>query len=219
MSITATVYIEHDMLSLGPTLRSLDGVEIEVISQGTTNPGEQFFPFLLEYPDRAELEAVLDEDPTVETYRRIDWTDGTGLYRIEHTPETKLISTIVTEVDGFLAHTETRETGWLVRLLLPDRPAMNEIWEYATAEGISIDVIEIYGNRDADGTNSYGLTDQQETALLVAHREGYFDEPRGASLEDIAAELDLSSTAISGRLRRGMRNLVSATIAEELVAE
>lgn len=219
MSITATVYIEHEMLSLGPTLRSLDGVEIEVISQGTTNPGERFFPFLLEYPDRAELEAVLDEDPTVAAYRRIDWTDGTGLYRIEHTPETKLISTIVTEVDGFLAHTETRETGWLVRLLLPDRPAMNEIWEYATAEGISIDVIEIYGNRDADGKNSYGLTDQQETALLVAHREGYFDEPRGASLEDIAAELDLSSTAISGRLRRGMRNLVSATIADELVAE
>ena len=217
--MTATVYIEHDMIALGPTLRRLDGVTIEVISQGTTNPGGKFFPFVIEYPDRTDLEAALDADPTVKAFRRIEWTDGTGLYRIEHTPETKLISTIVADVDGFLAHTETKGTGWLVRLLLPDRSAMNEIWEYATSEGISIDVIEMYGNRDADGTTSYGLTDQQETALLVAFQEGYFDEPRGASLEEIAAELDLSSTAISGRLRRGMRNLVSATIAEELVVE
>ncbi len=216
MSVTATVFIEHEKIALGPTLRALPAVEFEVISQGTTDPGETFFPFLVRYGDRAELEGALDDDPTVEAYESIDWSDGIGLYRIEHTPEAKLISSAVTRVNGFLVHTETKGTGWTVKLLLPDRAAMNEIWKYATDEGITLDVIEIYGNRDLDDEGSYGLTPEQETALQVAYREGYFDEPRRASLEEIADELDLSSTAISGRLRRGMRNLVGGTIAEDI---
>ena len=219
MSVTATIYVEHELIALSPTLHSLPGVHIEVIDQGTTNPGETFFPFLVEYDDRAELEAALDGDRTVAAYELVDWTDGSGIYSIEHTPETKLVSSVVTSVNGYLAHTETRGTGWLVRLLLPDRSGLNTIWEYAAEEGIDLELIEVYGNHDAGGESSYGLTDQQKAALRVAFREGYFDEPRGASLEEIADEMDLSSTAISGRLRRGMRNLVAATIADELAVE
>lgn len=219
MSVTATIYVEHELIALSPTLRSLQSVEIEVISQGTTAPGETAFPFRIEYDDRDELETALEEDPTVEAYELVDWTDGSGIYSIEHTAETKLVSTVVTSVNGYLAHTETKGTGWLVRLLLPDRSGLNTIWEYAAEEGIDLELIEVYGNHDAGGESSYGLTDQQKAALLVAFREGYFDEPRGASLEEIATEMDLSSTAISGRLRRGMRNLVAATIADELAAE
>lgn len=219
MSVTATIYVEHEMIALSPTLRTLQSVEIEVISQGTTAPGETSFPFRIEYDDREELETALEDDPTVEAYELVDWTDGSGIYSIEHTPETKLVSTVVTSVNGYLAHTETKGTGWLVRLLLPDRSGLNTIWEYAAEEGIDLELIEVYGNHDAGGESSYGLTDQQKAALRVAFREGYFDEPRGASLEEIAAQMDLSSTAISGRLRRGMRNLVAATIADELPVE
>jgi len=219
MSLTATVYIEHDMIALVPTLRTLPAVHIEVISRGTTNPGDTFFPFLIEYPDRSELEGALEEDPTVEEYNLIDWTEETGIYYIEHAPEVKLISTVVTDVNGFLVHTETQEQGWLVRLLLPSRAALNTIWEYAREEDIDMDVMEIYGNQDAGGESSYGLTEEQKTTLRVAFGEGYFDEPRSASLEDIAVEMDLSSTATSGRLRRGMRNLVATTIAADMKRE
>jgi predicted DNA binding protein len=215
MSLTATLYIEHDLVALVPTLRALQDVRIEVISQGTTNPGNTFFPFLIDFDDRVALEDVLDEDPTVARYELVDWTDNSGIYYIEHTPETKLISTAVADVNGVMLHTETRDEGWLVRLLLPERAALNTIWEWTTDEDIDVEVMEIYGNQDAGGDTSFGLTDEQEAALTTALREGYFDEPRSASLEEIAEEMDLSSTAVSGRLRRGMRNLVAATIAAD----
>lgn len=213
MSITATVHIRHDRLALVPTLRALPAVAIEVISQGTTDPGESAFPFLIDYHDREELDDALSGDPTVAAYELVDWTDSTGIYYIEHTPETKLISTVVTDVNGYLVHTETERDGWLARLLLPDRAALNTIWEYADAEDISLEIIEIYGNEAAGGEGTFGLTPEQHDALTVAYRRGYFSEPREVSLEEIAAEMDLSSTAISGRLRRGMRNLIAATIA------
>lgn len=215
MSITAKVHIKHDRLALVPTLRNLDGVEIRVITQGNTNPGTTVFPFLIEYNDRTELERVLDDDPTINSYELVDWTDGTGIYYIEHTPETKLISTVVTDVNGFLVHTETKGNGWLVRLLLPGRAALNTIWTYANENDISLTILEMYGNNDVGGKASYGLTNEQKAAMKIAYEMGYFHEPRDISLTGVADEIGLSSTAMSGRLRRGMRNLIAATLADD----
>lgn len=214
MSVTATIHIEHERLALVPTLRTLNDINIRVITQGTTAPGATNFPFLIKYDDQTELEARLAEDPTVKRYELVDWSDGTGIYYIAHTPETLLISTVVTDVNGFLAHTETKGNGWLARLLLPDREALSEIWEFARENDISLDIIEIYGNEDAEAGESYGLTDEQTEALRTAYEEGYFGEPRDISLDEVASAMGLSSTAVSGRLRRGMRNLIAATVAE-----
>lgn len=212
MSITTKIHIEHERLALVPTLQNLEDITIRVITQGNTDPGSTVFPFLVEYHDRERLEEMLDTDPTVQSYELVDWTEQTGIYYIEHTPETKLISSVVTDVNGFLVHTETKGNGWLVRLLLPDREALNTIWEYANENDISLDIIEIYGNTDTGGESSYGLTDEQRTALITAYENGYFGEPRDISLNEVAEEIELSSTAMSGRLRRGMRNLIAATI-------
>lgn len=214
MSVTATIHIEHERLALVPTLRTLDDIDIRVITQGTTAPGATNFPFLITYDDQAELEARLAADPTVREYELVDWSDGTGIYYIAHTPETLLISNVVTDVNGILAHTETKGNGWLARLLLPDREALSEIWEFATEHNISFEILEIYGDDDTGPGESYGLTDEQTTALQTAYEEGYFEEPREISLDEVASVMDLSSTAVSGRLRRGMRNLIAATIAD-----
>jgi len=215
MSITTKIHIEHERLALVPTLQNLEDIAIRVITQGNTDPGSTVFPFLIDYHDRERLEETLDNDPTVQSYELVDWTDQTGIYYIEHTPETKLISSVVTDVNGFLVHTETKGNGWLVRLLLPDREALNTIWEYANENDISLDIIEIYGNTDTGGESSYGLTDEQRIALITAYENGYFGEPRDISLNEVAAEIGLSSTAMSGRLRRGMRNLIAATIIDK----
>ncbi|MFC5972126.1 helix-turn-helix domain-containing protein [Halomarina salina] len=214
MSITVTIHISHDRLALVPTLGRLADVTMEVIPHGNTNPGATVFPFRIDYPDPEALEAALDDDPTVEAYDLIDRTGDQSIYYIEHSAETRLISTVVTDVNGFLLHTETTGNGWFVRLLLPDRSALNEIWNYASDQDITLDIIEIYANEDAGGETSYGLTEHQRTALALAYERGYFEEPRDVSLDDLASEMDLSSTAMSGRLRRGIRNLLAATIAE-----
>lgn len=215
MSITAKVRIEHEKLALVPTLQRLDDVTIRVVAQGNTAPGTTVFPFLIQYDERGELERTFDQDPTVEEYKLIDWTDRTGIYYIEHTDETKLISTVVTDVNGFLAHTETKGESWIARLLLPDRDALNTVWEFARDHDIELDIIEIYGNDEAGTDTSYGLTDEQLAALRTAYASGYFDEPRDVALDEIGEEMGLSSTAISGRLRRGMRNLIDATLIKE----
>ena len=215
MSLTVTLHLEHDRLALVPTLSALEDVAIEVVPQGNTNPGTAEFPFLVEYPDRTAVERTFDADPTVDDYELIEWGDGTGLYYIEHAAETKLVSSAVSDANGYLVHTESQDNGWLVRLLLPDRAALNSVWEYAIAHDIDLDIVEIYRNEHAGTDSSYGLTEEQRAALVVAYEQGYFVEPRELSLDALAEEMDLSSTAMSGRLRRGMRNLIAATLVGE----
>ncbi len=211
MSITTKLHLRHDRLALVPTLQNLDNVEISVITQGMTDPGRTAFPFFVRYDDRAQLERAFDEDETVGDYDLVDWTGGRGIYYVEYAPDAKLISTVVADVNGVVVDMETERGGWTARLVLPDRSALAEVWEYAAEHGISLDIAEIYGNDDVTGERSYGLTDEQRATLLLAYDRGYFAEPRETDLGGIADEMGLSSTAASGRLRRGVRNLIAAT--------
>lgn len=58
-----------------------------------------------------------------------------------------------------------------------------------------------------------GLSDPQYEALRIAYERGYFAIPRQVSLDDIAAELDISASAASERLRRAQTQLIQETVA------
>jgi predicted DNA binding protein len=214
MSITAKVYLEHPNLALVPTIRRVPDAQIRVIMQGTTDPGATAFPFLIDHPEPEAVETALSADPTVAHYECIDRTGAVGIYRIEHSSEARLISSVVTRAHGLLMRTETEDGGWVVHLLLPDREALNAVWTYAGDQEMRLDIIEIYTNESADGAQSYGLTMPQREAIQTAFARGYFNEPRDISLTELADEMGLSSTAMSGRLRRGLRNLIGATIGD-----
>ncbi|SDY15299.1 HTH DNA binding domain-containing protein [Halobellus clavatus] len=58
-----------------------------------------------------------------------------------------------------------------------------------------------------NGENS-GLIKKQQELLAIAYSNGYFDKPREMTLQEIAEELDISTSAASGRLRRGVKKLI-----------
>lgn len=211
MSVTAVAHIVHDRLALAPTLRSLDGLNINVVTETTTDPNTNRFPFVVNYANQQEFETALSRDPTVNEFALIDWAEEVGTYYLSHTEETVLISTIVTRVDGMLTRAWSSDGGWRIELLLPDRRALTRIWEYAQESEMQFNIMSVYQDQTISN-NRYGLTPEQRVALQTALSQGYFDEPRESSLSDIAAELGISSTATSGRLRRGLKNLLSATI-------
>lgn len=57
------------------------------------------------------------------------------------------------------------------------------------------------------------LTARQREVLEIAYEMGYFDVPRSASTETVAAELDLDTSTVSEHLQRAERNLISTVIA------
>lgn len=64
-----------------------------------------------------------------------------------------------------------------------------------------------------------GLTSEQYEALTEAIQYGYFEIPRDISLVELAAELDISHQALSERLRRAYRTLISEETKDEMMAD
>ena len=58
-----------------------------------------------------------------------------------------------------------------------------------------------------------GLTDHQHEALRMAYELGHFDIPRQASLVEVGAELEISGSSVSERLRRAQVQLIEETVA------
>lgn len=63
------------------------------------------------------------------------------------------------------------------------------------------------------------LTDRQATALEVAYRRGYFDWPRGASAEEVADALGVSSPTLLQHLRTAERKVLDGVFEPESASE
>ena len=217
MSLIAVVDVSHPDLALTETIHAAPAVTIRVVPHSGTDPDTGMFFFLVESETGAfsTFESALEADPTVAESLLVSETETTRIYRLRHTPGTKLITPETSEVGGLMLEAESTRTGWRVRLGLPDRESVSTLWNYCEAQDISFEVEHLYRQDDLGIDGEPNLTDAQRVALLTAFKEGYFEEPRGTTLEELAELLDLSPTAVGGRIRRGTERLVAATLADE----
>jgi len=160
------------------------------------------------------FERALRTADGVRDCRRITDRIGTRIpYRIETTPNDPF-GRLLTDVDVLLDALCTRE-GWDVRALVADRrdfAACVDAWHEA---GLTIDLTRLCAPSDFPIESDGELTDSQRTMLERAFEAGYFDVPRGTTLDDLGDEFDISGQSASERLRRGLTNLLAEHVATE----
>ena len=213
MSLIVVAELTHPDLALTPTIRATDA-SIQVVSHTATDPETGMFFFLVETDSFPSFEAALEDDPTVSESMLVAEASTTRIYRLGHTTGTKLISPTTTEMGGLMLEAESTAGGWSVRMQLPDRETLSVLWDHCDAEDIDFELGHIY-SLDEFSIDGVGLTDAQYDALVTAYEAGYFEEPRGTSLEVLAEELGISPTAVGGRIRRGTSRLVERTLIDE----
>ncbi|ELZ61837.1 MULTISPECIES: helix-turn-helix domain-containing protein [Haloferax] len=216
MSLITVADIAHDDLALTPTIQSEAASEIDVISQSATDPETGLFFFVVKGADVSAFEAALEVDHTVSDWQLVSEREESAVYRIGHTPDTILLSPIITELGGLMLDACSNDTaGWRVRLQLSDREALSEVWEYCEANDISFELNRMFRQDGWMNGEPSKLTDAQRDALVAAYEHGYFEEPREAALDDLSEVLDISPTAVSGRIRRGTAELVESILLDE----
>ncbi|SEO82857.1 Predicted DNA binding protein, contains HTH domain [Halogranum amylolyticum] len=217
MSLIAIADIQHADLALVPTIRECSYVTIRVVPHSGTDPETDLFFFHVECDDRGfdDFDRTIEADPTVAEAMRVADSKDTRIYRLRHTDDTILLSPIVAKLGGLMLEAESTHGAWRVRLRLPDREAVASLWEFCEEEGMSFELVQLFRQDDHDLGIQPNLTEAQRIALVTAHREGYFEEPRETSLEELADELDISPTAVGGRLRRGISRLIEVSVLDE----
>lgn len=220
MAVVATVRFVHPSGALRDTLEALPEVPVRVLRDASTDPENVASVFMFDGAELSLLKRTLAEDRSVDTTHPMPDYEGTHVFGIEFTPETELLAPAVTAHEGFSlearrADPETGMHGWCERWLFSKRAGLNAVWEDARERGFQFDILSINQFHPEGSAVTGGLTEEQRETLLFAYDRGYFEEPRQTSLEDLAKEMGLSSTAVGGRIRRGINQLVRATVVEE----
>lgn len=220
MAVLATVRFTHERGGLVHTLSELPDVRVHVLREAGTDPEHHASLFMFSGTDLADIEATLEADPSVAATYAMPNYEGRHVFGIEFSEGTELLAPLVTEQRGFSIEARRAEpssgmSGWWERWLFPSRDGLNRVWQEARERGFEFQILSINDFHPDGSANTGVLTAEQRETLLFAFEQGYFEEPRDTSLEELAEEMELSSTAVGGRIRRGINALVRATVVEE----
>lgn len=215
MTISTTVHVAHPDLGLTPTVRSLDDADIGVVPNAGTDPEHNIYFFWIDADDFGDVTTALEEDHTVADFTMVSRTPERRTYRITYTEEARLISPVLTELDGIMHDLRSQDDGWVVELLLPEHNALYELGERVAEEGIQFDIVEVHQRNPQETHSEFKLTESQMEALVSAYEHGYYEEPREISLEELGSILDISRNAVSGRLKRASNRLIEECLSHE----
>lgn len=198
---------------LGTVFENLPEVTVEL---ERLIPHENFIIpyFWVRGADAEEIETDFGDHPGVTDVSLIDSVENEYLMRAEWDREYVGVLSALSEAHlVVLSGVGTRE-GWQFEVRGETRDDISEFRTYCQHNDIPIDITAVHALLPIHGSG-YELTNAQREALLLAYERGYFDSPREASLQDIAAELDITQQSLSSRLRRGHRRLIAATLVDE----
>lgn len=220
MAVVATVRFAHPRGALIDTLEALPGVSVRVLRDASTDPEHTASVFMFAGVGLELLKQTLEADRSVDVTHPMPDYQGMHVFGIEFHEGTQLLAPTVTAQEGFSLEARRTDpdsgiTGWWERWLFSKREGLNSVWQDARERDFQFDILSINQFRPEGSAVTGGLTEEQRETILFAYNRGYFEEPRKTSLEDLAGEMELSSTAVGGRIRRGINELVKATVVEE----
>ena len=211
--ILAVFRVEHPALALTETVAHDESAVVEPVREVATDPQRERYLFSVTSADFDRFEAGLEADSTIASYEQVARLGDEAVYAFTYAEDAILLSTEIGRLNGVILEFENAGTVWELKVWFPDRSGVQALWDYASDHGADFELVRIneYGSILE---HSYGLTDAQREAVLAALELGYFEEPRGATLGEVADALDISTPSASRLLRRGLKRLVLGTLAE-----
>lgn len=211
MSDLAVIRLPASAVALDHTFGELPDLTVEVERIADSHPSSPF-PFVwLEGASPEAVDRAFEADPTVSSASRVIASDDRMLYEVDWGPRMEIVRGIFL-VEGTAMYAVSGADGeWTLHLLFAERDILSSAAECCRNYDIDFDVDTIV--RVDDQFEDDGLTDKQYRTLQRATELGYFDVPRGITIEELAEEFDVSHQALSERLRRGYRTLVESTMA------
>ena len=211
MATVATFTVAADEFPLGSVFEDLPGVTVELERMVPTT-GAVVPYFWVRGVEENDVVQRFRETPGASGIRLVDSVDAEYLLRWTWDPTEVSVLRAIRETGVSLLSGVGTSTRWTFKVRGDDRETVARFQAYCLDNDIPITLSTLQQLHPGRRGQEYGLTDPQRQALLLAYDRGYFDTPRRATLEEIAAELDISRQSLAARLRRGHRNLVEHTL-------
>lgn len=212
MTTICDLSVPAEEFGLAETLQTVSDAQV-TCEPVAASPTESMPLIRAHAPARQELEAAFTSDASVATWTFVLDGGSEWLYRMEWATRVSLVHRLLAGERAMVLSTTGSGRGWTLRVLYPSREICSQIHSVCEEHnlGVTVDAIR---DVDSEQSPSHGLTDAQHTALVQAHRMGYFAVPREVDLVTVAETLDLSHQAVSERLRRAHHTLIEITLGQ-----
>lgn len=212
MSIIAELRIRSEDLVLASALGEVPDVRLDLVTEVATDPHRPYMFIWVRGEDRETFETAMADDPTVADVRRYTDLEDRTFYRIQVSEETPVVTYPAWVEHGVnLLEATWRSGWWQARMRVPDREAIARFREMCRGNDVDFQLDGVFTD-EGQPRGGAMLTAEQREVLLRADELGYFEIPRQHTMAEIAEELDVSSQAVSERLRRALRELVSTHV-------
>lgn len=220
MSVVIEFSIRTNRFVLGDFIDRYEGLEAEFDRLVPT--AERSVPYVWVTGPAESLDALtesLDSSDVTESVRVLDDISLANsnkhrrLYRIDWSPEELHLLQAIIDAEGSIVEARSADHYWRLRIRFDDHHHVAEFYEFLADTGVtdfSIDNIHELEQQLDPGFDS--LTTEQREALIYAFEHGYFDSPRGISLEAIGEEFGISQQAASDRIRRATQSVVAEAL-------
>ncbi|WP_226480554.1 helix-turn-helix domain-containing protein [Natrinema amylolyticum] len=163
--------------------------------------------------DSETVAAAFEADPSVEEAELLVETGSRLLYDVTFAAgagTTHLWDDLLAD-GGSLLEARASDGWWQVTVRYRDRDTLCDAYDRLVDRGVNADLRRVTDVTDVEGHETR-LTPEQREALEAALEYGYFEIPRGVSMEELAEELGISHQALSERFRRAYETLVDAEL-------
>ena len=210
--LIAEIQLTHPDLVLTKTIEQFPDAVIDLEYQSIVDAETYHLFFEVRTTDFSAFDEAVLNDSTVNDVTTIIECDEFRVYRMQLTSLEQLVLPYAAELGMRIIGAKGNDGGWLATLEVPDRQLLQAFREHCEARGVKCQVKRLYHPENTASVGVYGLTVAQRELLYTAFENGYFNEPKEVTLREIAAEHDISASAASGRIRRGIRAILEHTI-------
>ncbi|MFC4544727.1 helix-turn-helix domain-containing protein [Halosolutus amylolyticus] len=160
---------------------------------------------------QSEIEDGLDEASAIGDFGLISEDEDRWLYDIEFDPETLDVFEVVLEEGGTVLSASASSGTWLLSIRFTDRESVSSLYDRLVDQDVTPTIVRLFDMTE-ESHSQCGLTTRQYETLVAAIDHGYFEIPREVSMQELSEELDISHQALSERLRRAYRALVTSEL-------
>lgn len=209
MSIVAEFSLPPAAIPGGQTLEDLPDATIQL--ERLVPTGDAALPFFWVFD--ADPSCFLDGlrgESSVADVEVLAEVELSALFRVAWTPGVDVVEGI-REMDATILDATGTSDGWTFQVRARNRECLGVFRQLFTGRGIDVEIRRIYSFAELMEGDRL-LTPEQRKTLLLAYQRGYFDEPRQVTQAELGEQFGISGRAVSNRLRRGTRNLITSTL-------
>lgn len=211
MATIAEFTIPADDFPLGHIFEPFPNVTVEIEQVIPTNSA--LLPYFWVRGEPVEhVQEQFEAQGPLESYSLIDDLGDQGLFRAEWNSDVEGVLTGLIEAELTLLSASGTEDVWTFEFRAQDTDQITTFQQYCADHDITIELRHLNSVTAHTDEGQYGLTPDQQEAVLLAYKNGYYETPPETNLGELAEELGIAHQSFSDRLRRGINNLIGGTL-------